>query len=296
MASPEPSRKKGPSRTASSASIGGGGGGGGSGPGSASHYHYSTFTNDLEAQDARRAALQASADRYKEEEGRGAFSRLGEMASRTSDSIADFFRGLLYRVSLACLPCFELVTIIMPGLTRSGGGNRGEANGDASAAAAAAEKSEYDDLENGVGSSKRKMRKKKGRSRGDLEGSNSCMSLVTHMEEEEDGSEGGGRASSSSKGGAVGKKLKNKSVSVEGDNRKRPLSGRGESLLLSFRMGDPAGFCLRHSHVSPEIESVITSFLPPFSSYGCISSAFHSLFFAPPYKEIQKKFRRRPFF
>ncbi len=43
--------------------------------GSSSHYHYSTFTNDLEAQDQRRAALQASADQYKEERDKGTFAR-----------------------------------------------------------------------------------------------------------------------------------------------------------------------------------------------------------------------------
>ncbi len=42
---------------------------------SSGHYHYSTFANDLETQDLRRAALQASADQFKEEREKGAFAR-----------------------------------------------------------------------------------------------------------------------------------------------------------------------------------------------------------------------------
>ncbi len=40
-----------------------------------SQYHYSTFANDLEAQDLRRAALQASADQFKEEREKGTLDR-----------------------------------------------------------------------------------------------------------------------------------------------------------------------------------------------------------------------------
>ena len=46
--------------------------------GASSAHHYSTFTNDLQAQ--RLAALQASADEYKEERERGALSRQAKLA------------------------------------------------------------------------------------------------------------------------------------------------------------------------------------------------------------------------
>lgn len=71
--------------------------------------HYATFTNDLQAQ--RMAALQASAKEIRdEEEAESSFaSRISGLASSVSDGITGVFRSVVFQVSSACLPCFEIL-------------------------------------------------------------------------------------------------------------------------------------------------------------------------------------------
>ncbi len=106
--------------------------------------------------------------------------RLGEMAERTSNSVSDFFRDLLYRLSLACLPCFELLTIICPGLMSK---KRRDKSSD----------QDLDDAEEGNSkkTSKKTKNAKKGRRKGEkgsLLDNDSCASSTTNLDdlEEED--------------------------------------------------------------------------------------------------------------
>ncbi len=72
-------------------------------------HHYATFTNDLQAQ--RLAALQASAKQCEREELEDASisRRCSVFVSTVSDGIAGVFRSLIFKVSSACLPCFEVM-------------------------------------------------------------------------------------------------------------------------------------------------------------------------------------------
>ncbi|XP_059083965.1 uncharacterized protein LOC131881193 [Tigriopus californicus] len=63
--------------------------------------YYSTFTNNL--QQERLAALQPSKDI---DEGGGGDS----LVQRLSEAICGFYRALLYRIGVACLPCFEIAS------------------------------------------------------------------------------------------------------------------------------------------------------------------------------------------
>lgn len=62
--------------------------------------YYSTFTNNL--QQERLAALQPSKD-IDESDG-------DSLAHRLSETICGFYRALLYRIGVACLPCFEIAS------------------------------------------------------------------------------------------------------------------------------------------------------------------------------------------
>ena len=69
--------------------------------------HYSTFKNDIQAQ--RLAALQATADEHTDTRSRPVRLMSNACAS-LSRSASSIFSELLYRMSLACLPCFEIMT------------------------------------------------------------------------------------------------------------------------------------------------------------------------------------------
>ncbi len=66
--------------------------------------HYSTFTNDIQQQQQRLAALQP--EPVKEP------SVLETFTSSVSASVANFFRTMVYRLGMACLPCFELAAAL----------------------------------------------------------------------------------------------------------------------------------------------------------------------------------------
>ena len=101
-------------------------------------YQYSTFTSsDIQSQ--RLAALQASHKEMQEESDEERRARGGvtgacaAAAGSLSSGVAGLFRALVYRLSLACLPCFEVLQVLnlLPGGARAGGGggSNGAANG-----------------------------------------------------------------------------------------------------------------------------------------------------------------------
>lgn len=84
-------------------------------------HHYSTFTSDLQLQ--RLAVLQP--DPISE------CSAVETMANSVSKSVSNFFRNLFYRVATACVPCYELATVLAAVTAGSGGGGGKKCNGEA---------------------------------------------------------------------------------------------------------------------------------------------------------------------
>ena len=90
--------------------------------------------DDLQHQQERLAALQP--EPIKEET---LADSLSSTAASVSECVSGFFRSLLYRVAVACLPCWELLTALRHVSLRSSAAASGKANGAAEAAALASE-------------------------------------------------------------------------------------------------------------------------------------------------------------